>query len=115
MKRKGFTLVEILAVILVIAVILAIIVPNISNFVLQRQNDNFITAARSLSRELVYDNLEYTSFSVSKLREKGMKFRDGDPDGDSEPMDPINDEVPSQVDENKNLDNLDMTEDELPF
>ena len=44
-----------------------------------------------------------------------MKFRDGDPDGDSEPMDPINDEVPSQVDDSKNLDNLDMTEDELPF
>ncbi len=53
--------------------------------------------------------------NVQKLREKGMKFRDGDPDGDSEPMDPINDEVPSQVDDSKNLDNLDMTEDELPF
>ena len=53
--------------------------------------------------------------NVQKLREKGMKFRDGDPDGDSEPMDPVNDEIPSQVGESKNTDNLELADDGLPF
>ena len=60
--------------------------------------------------------IEIMCNNVQKLREKGMKFRDGDPDsGDNEFNDTVVEDIPSQVDESKNLDNLDIADEDLPF
>ena len=86
-----------------------------------RQGDVICVEGRLIERKFTRKDqskgstVEIMCTNVQKLREKGMKFRDGDPDGDSEPMDPINDEIPSQVGESKNTDNLELADDGLPF
>ena len=78
MKKKGFTLVEVLAVIVIIAIILVIALPKISDFLLERKNQNFITSARALARELEYNNMDYTTFNVAKIKDLDLYNIDED-------------------------------------
>lgn len=69
MKKRGFTLIEVLAVIVVIAVIMVIAVPKMSDYILQRKNQNFLTSALSIARELEYENMDYVSFDTLKIKD----------------------------------------------
>lgn len=48
MKKKGFTLVELLAVIVILAVILAIAVPNVLGIINKSRDDSFISTAKMM-------------------------------------------------------------------
>lgn len=48
MNRKGFTLVELLAVIVILAIILAIAVPNVVGIINKSRDDSFISTARMM-------------------------------------------------------------------
>ncbi|MDD4036332.1 MAG: type II secretion system protein [Bacilli bacterium] len=45
-KKKGFTLVELLAVIVILAVILVIAVPNVLSIINKSRNDSFLSTAK---------------------------------------------------------------------
>jgi type IV pilus assembly protein PilA len=47
-KKKGFTLVELLAVIVILAIILAIAVPNVLGIINKSRNDSFISTAKMI-------------------------------------------------------------------
>ncbi|MDD4036333.1 MAG: prepilin-type N-terminal cleavage/methylation domain-containing protein [Bacilli bacterium] len=48
MNKKGFTLVELLAVIVILAIILVIAVPNVLGIINKSRNDSFISTARMM-------------------------------------------------------------------
>ena len=48
LNRKGFTLVEVLAVIVILAVIMAIAIPNITSLIEKNKQDNYNTTIESI-------------------------------------------------------------------
>lgn len=70
-RRKGFTLVELLAVIVIVAVILLIFIPNIANIVSKFQNNDKVEmlqkSAISAAKDYVSDN--YNSLLISCANE----------------------------------------------
>jgi len=65
--KSGFTLVELLAVIGILAIILVIAVPEVNEYISKRKKDNFLTTARNIARQLEYDNLDFKQFTNEKL------------------------------------------------
>jgi prepilin-type N-terminal cleavage/methylation domain-containing protein len=57
-KKKGFTLVELLAVIVILAIILAIAVPDITNMVANARRDAFQSNVKLIIRGIEYKMLE---------------------------------------------------------
>ncbi|HHT38306.1 MAG TPA: prepilin-type N-terminal cleavage/methylation domain-containing protein [Mollicutes bacterium] len=57
-NKKGFTLVELLAVIVILAIILAIAVPGISNMIDNSKKSAFEADAKMIITGLEYQNLE---------------------------------------------------------
>lgn len=76
MKKRGFTLVELLAVIVVIGIIALIIVPNVAEIMMQSRRDTFEESARGL----VVAAEEYYQGIISEEDFKGKTFQIGDED-----------------------------------
>ena len=71
-NRNGFTLVELLAVVGILALLLIISVPKINKYIIDKKNDNFKTSARNICRQIEYDNLEYVNFTSISLSELNL-------------------------------------------
>lgn len=80
-RKKGFTLVELVIVIAVIAVLAAILIPTFGNVIksarLEKARANANNATKQLRIEAVYDNVSYYSTERAKeiLEEKGYDLK----------------------------------------
>ena len=77
--KKGYTLVELLAVIAVLAIILVIAVPKMTNYVTERKKSLFITSAKSIARQLEYNNMD-TRVNSASLADLGLEVSASDYD-----------------------------------
>ena len=78
--KRGFTLVELLAVIVVLAIILVIAVPKINNEIKLSKEKTFINSAKSVVRQLEYMNIEEESFDEKSLNEIDIELSNIDYD-----------------------------------
>ena len=65
MKKNGFTLVELLSVIVILAIILVIAVPKISDYIRSEKESLFLTASKNILRQINYDNIELQNNSAA--------------------------------------------------
>jgi prepilin-type N-terminal cleavage/methylation domain-containing protein len=72
MKKNGFTLVELLAVIVILAIILAIAIPGISGLINSSTRNAFEIDAKMLLKEIDYKQLENSSFDPSDINETNI-------------------------------------------
>ena len=56
MNKKAFTLIELLAVIVVLSLILVIVVPSVSDVITVSKKSSFLTSAKAILRQVEYDN-----------------------------------------------------------
>ena len=68
MKKRGFTLVELLAVIVVIGVILVIVVPRVLKNIDEEKKSTFISSAKALIRKVEYDYMDKEDFDYVALK-----------------------------------------------
>ena len=68
MKKRGFTLVELLAVIVVIGVILVIVVPRVLKNIDEEKKSTFISSAKALIRKVEYDYMDDEDFDYVALK-----------------------------------------------
>ena len=68
MKKRGFTLVELLAVIVVIGVILVIVVPRVLKNIDEEKKSAFISSAKALIRKVEYDYMDNEDFDYVSLK-----------------------------------------------
>lgn len=67
--KKGFTLVELLAVIVILSIILVIAVPKVKDYIISSKERSFMDSAKSILRQLEYINLESDTFNEKSLSE----------------------------------------------
>ena len=72
-NKKGFTLVELLAVIAILGIILVIAVPKINNYIDSNKKNTFIVNARNIIRQIEYDNIDFKTFSKIPLNDLDLK------------------------------------------
>ena len=72
-KKRGFTLVELLAVIVILAIILAIAVPAITGIINNATRDAFDSDARMLIKAIEYKLLEDDTYFVEDLNENNIE------------------------------------------
>ena len=72
-SKNGFTLVELLAVIVILAVILAIAVPGISNMIESSKKSAFETNAKMVLKAVELKKLENDSFDPTQVDETNVK------------------------------------------
>ena len=68
MKKRGFTLVELLAVIVVIGLILVIVVPRVLKNIDEEKKSAFISSAKALIRKVEYDYMDKEDFDYVSLK-----------------------------------------------
>ena len=68
MKKRGFTLVELLAVIVVIGLILVIVVPRVLKNIDEEKKSTFISSAKALIRKVEYDYMDKEDFNYVALK-----------------------------------------------
>ena len=68
MKKRGFTLAELLAVIVVIGVILVIVVPRVLKNIDEEKKSAFISSAKALIRKVEYDYMDDEDFDYVALK-----------------------------------------------
>ena len=68
MKKRGFTLVELLAVIVVIGLILVIVVPRVLKNIDEEKKSAFISSAKALIRKVEYDYMDKEDFDYVALK-----------------------------------------------
>lgn len=79
MNKKGFTLVELLAVVVIIAILASLAVPNIISMTTRAKNEQFITDAKQIIAKAKYyykNNRDKTEVTVETLIDEGMKLED---------------------------------------
>ena len=69
MKKRGFTLVELLAVIAILAVILIVAVPKVNNYIMSSRKETFINNALNIARQLEYDNMDFITFDKAYIKD----------------------------------------------
>ncbi|MDD2490081.1 MAG: DUF5011 domain-containing protein, partial [Bacilli bacterium] len=67
MKKKAFTLIELLAVIVILAIILAIAIPTISGIINNATKEAFLSDAKMVLKAVDYKLLEDPSFKIEEL------------------------------------------------
>ena len=72
--KKGYTLIEVLAVIALIAIILLIAVPNINNLISNQKNNAMLIDAKSIIRQIQYENKSFSSSTLASLELTGIDF-----------------------------------------
>ena len=73
MKRNGFTLVELLAVVVILAIILTIAIPSITNIFNSASNNSFESSAKMVLKAIEYKKLENDSFDPTTIDETNLK------------------------------------------
>lgn len=66
-RKKGFTLVELLATLAVLSIILGIAIPKIGNMVKESRKRAFFTDSKSIIRQIQYKNQEFREEKLSNL------------------------------------------------
>ena len=67
MKKRGFTLVELLAVIVILAVILLVAIPRISKRLQSGKENAFIVLSKNVIRQLEYNDFDYGTAFLSEV------------------------------------------------
>ena len=70
--KKGFTLVELLAVITVLAIILVIAIPNIQRLINENKKDTFLINAKSIIKQIKYEDKNFLTTQLSELNLEGI-------------------------------------------
>lgn len=78
MNSKGFTLVEVLAVLIILAILLTVAVPIMNNLIDNKTKDTFLINAKTLIRQIKYENKEFTSSTINALGLAEIDFKDYD-------------------------------------
>ncbi len=65
--KKGFTLVELLAAIVILSIILIIAIPKITDIITNSRKDAFLSSAKAILRGLDYQNLENVTLAETSL------------------------------------------------
>ena len=73
MKKNGFTLPELLAVIAVLSIILAIAIPKVLDYYSSSRKSLFITSAKGIVRDVEYNNIDLKDFKTSRLIDLDIK------------------------------------------
>lgn len=81
-KKNGFTLVELLAVIVILAIILLIAVPNILGVIEKSREDSFESSVKMIVKQAEYDSLSETdsgerTFDLTTLSYDGQRYESG--------------------------------------
>ena len=66
-RKKGFTLVELLATLVVLSIILGIAIPKIGDMVKESRKRAFFTDSKSIIRQIQYKNQEFSSENLANL------------------------------------------------
>ncbi len=80
MKKKGFTLVELLAVIVILAIILAIAVPSITKLIENQRKSAFESSIKLIIKNLEVKILGDEVFDVTEIDEDKLGGLDVNPD-----------------------------------
>lgn len=75
-NKKGFTLPELLAIIVVLSIILAIAIPKVVGYFSNSRRSLFLTSAKSIVRDVEYNNVDLKNFKTSKLKDLNIKEND---------------------------------------
>ena len=73
MNRKAFTLVELLAVIVILAVVLAVAIPRISSIIESAERSSFISSTKLLIKAVQTKLLEDNNFDITTINKSNMK------------------------------------------
>ena len=73
MNNKAFTLVELLAVIVILAIILAVAIPRISNIIESAEKSSFVSSTKLLIRAVQTKLLEDNNFDITTINKSNMK------------------------------------------
>ena len=73
MNNKGFTLVELLAVIVILAIVLAIAIPSISNIINNSEKSSFVSSTKLLIKAVQIKLLEDETFDITTINKSNMK------------------------------------------
>ena len=76
--KKGFTLVELLAVIVILAIVLVIAVPNINNIVRKQKGNAMLIDAKTIIRQIQYENKNFSTTTLANLELEGIDFNNYD-------------------------------------
>lgn len=82
-NKNGFTLVELLAIIGILAIILIIVVPKIDDITINSKNNAFFSAAKSILRKIDYKNMDVdltNGTSLASFNLNGISSNDYDLD-----------------------------------
>ena len=79
-NKRAFTLVELLAVIVILAIILVIAVPRVNDYIVQSKRKTFMNSAKNIARQLEYINIENNAFEQKRIDEFDIELSSEDYD-----------------------------------
>src|SRR5690554_6983794 len=75
MKEQGFTLIEVLAVIIILGIIMAIIIPIVEDVIMDAKKDTFFLSAHKVinavhEKILIDDTFDVSTIDITNLKDK---------------------------------------------